>query len=82
MTPFEKFLAFLVSSWRLDLALIAKLGALALLVIYLIFSLVVVRQVRLMSRTFHSGAETYLMAGAWALVGLASLVLLLALIIL
>jgi len=82
MAPFEKLLTFLISGWKLDLAVLGKLGALALLVIYLIFSLVVVRQVRLMSRTFHSGAEPYLLAGSWVLVGLASLVLLLGLIIL
>ena len=82
MTPFEKFLSFLVGGFRLDLALLAKLGTLILLTIYLIFTLVVVRQVRLMSKTVNFGAEMYLLAGAWALVGLASLVLLLALIIL
>ena len=82
MTPFEKFLSFLLGGFRLDLTFLAKLGTLVLLTIYLIFSFVVVRQVRLMSRTFHSGMEMYLLAGAWALVGLAALVLLLALIIL
>jgi hypothetical protein len=82
MTPFEGFLDFLFGSWRLDIFILGKIGVLLFLVLYLIFALVVVKQVKLMSRTITASTEPYLLTGAWVLVGLALAVLLLGLIIL
>ena len=71
MTPFERMLQFLVSSWRLDVAILANLGVWLFLLLYIVFSLVVVRQVRLMSRTVTGFLEKELLIIAWALVLLA-----------
>ena len=71
MTPFEKFLQFLVFGWRLDVVILAKLGVWLFLLLYIGFSLVVVRQVKLMSRTVNGFLENQLSIMAWALVLLA-----------
>lgn len=71
MTPAEKLLQFLVVSWRLDVAILGKLAVWLFLLLYLGFSLVVVRQVRLMSHTVNGFLENQLGAMAWALVLLA-----------
>lgn len=63
MTPFEKILQFLVKSWRIDLAVIAKLGVLLLFSLFILFALVVVRQVSLMSRTVNTPLDKWLL---WA----------------
>ena len=63
MTPFDKFLQFLVKSWRLDVVILAKLGVLLLLLLFFSFSLVVIRQVHLMSRTVSTQLDKPLM---WA----------------
>lgn len=63
MTPFEKILQFLVRSWRMDVTILAKLGVLLLLFFFFMFSLVVVRQVNLMSRTVSTELDKSLM---WA----------------
>ncbi len=71
MTPFEKFLQFLVVDWRFDLAMLGKLGVGLFLLLYLGFSLVVVRQVKLMSRTVTGFLEKQLLVMGWFLVVLA-----------
>ncbi|OGD57816.1 hypothetical protein A3I57_00820 [Candidatus Beckwithbacteria bacterium RIFCSPLOWO2_02_FULL_47_23] len=71
MTPFDQFLQFLVAGWRLDVAILAKLGVWLFLLLYLGFSLVVVRQVKLMSHTVNGFLENQLSIMAWALVLLA-----------
>ena len=71
MTPFEKLLQFLVAGWRLDVAILAKLGVWLFLLLYIGFSLVVVRQVRLISHTVNGFLENQLGVLAWFLVGLA-----------
>ena len=71
MTPFEKFLQFLVANGRVDLEIIAKLAVGLLLSLYLVFTLVVVRQVQLMNRTISGLLSRPLMVMAWALVVLA-----------
>lgn len=82
MTPFEKFLQFLVSGWRFDLAILGKSAVVLLLVLYLIFTLVVVRQVKLMNRTINGLMNRPLVIMSWALVVLAAAVLIYSLIIL
>ena len=71
MTPFDQFLQFLVAGWRLDVAILAKLGVWLFLLLYLGFSLVVVRQVKLMSHTVNGFLENQLSIMAWVLVLLA-----------
>lgn len=71
MTPFERFLQFLVTGWRLDLEILGKLGVWLFLLLYLGFSLVVVRQVSLMSRTVTGFLEKQLLWLGWLLVVLA-----------
>lgn len=82
MTPFEKFLEFLVSSWRLDLVILGKLGIWLFLLIYIVFTLVVVKQVRLMNKAISGLINSPLMFMAWALVFLAVAVFIISLIIL
>lgn len=71
MTPAEKFLQLLVSGWRLDLYVLGKLSVGLFLLLYLGFTLVVVRQVKLMSRTVSGFLVRELTIMAWILVGLA-----------
>jgi hypothetical protein len=82
MTPFEKVLVFLVSSWRVDVWIVAKALVLLFLFLYFLFSLVVVRQVGLMSRTINGMMEEGLAIAAKILVGLALMALALGVIIL
>lgn len=63
MTPFDKFLQFLVNSWKLDIVILAKLGMLTLLFLFFLFSLVVARQVNLMSHTVTTRLDKWLL---WA----------------
>jgi hypothetical protein len=72
MTPFEKLLLFLVSGWRVELALLTKLAVILLLLLYLIFTFVVIRQVQLMNRTVSGLMNRPLLWMAWGLVGLAA----------
>jgi len=82
MTPFDQFLQFLVTGWRLDMVILAKLGVWLFLLLYIGFSLVVVRQVKLMSHTVNGFLENQLGVMAWALVLLAVAVFIISLIIL
>ena len=82
MTPFEKLLQFLITSWRLDLALLGKGAVLLLLLLYLVFSLVVVRQVQLMNKTISGLMSWPLIIMARALVVLSIVIIILAAIIL
>lgn len=82
MTPFEKFLQFLVTSWRLDVAILTKFGALLLFFLFFLFALVVVRQVHLMSHTVTTNMDQWLMWAGRFLVLLAIAAFVLALIIL
>lgn len=82
MTPFDKLLQFLVKSWRLDIVILGKLGALLLLFLFFCFSLVVVRQVHLMSQTVNTQLDKPLMWAGRGLVGLTILVFILGLVIL
>ena len=74
MTPFERLLQFLVAGWRLDLEILGKLAVWLFLLLYLGFSLVVVRQVSLMSRTITGFLEKQLLWLGWLLVILAVVV--------
>ncbi|MDZ7586244.1 MAG: DUF5657 family protein [Patescibacteria group bacterium] len=67
MTPFDKFLQFLVKGWRLDVIILGKIGALLLLFIYFMFSLVVIRQVDLMAKTIHTQLDRPLKIAAYLL---------------
>lgn len=82
MTPAEKFLFWLTQSWRLDVWIIAKGAVLLLLFLYILFSLVVMKQIKLMSRAISGLAENWLVWGAIALLVLAISAFLLALFIL
>ena len=82
MTPFEKLLQFLITGWRLDLALLGKGAVLLLLLLYLVFSLVVVRQVQLMNKTISGLMSWPLIIMARALVVLSIAIIILAAVIL
>jgi uncharacterized protein DUF5657 len=82
MTPFESFLEFFTQNWQLEIWLVAKLGVLLALFLYFMFSLVVVRQIKLMGKTLNGLLEKELMIGARVLVGLAVTVFVLAVVIL
>ncbi len=82
MTQFEKVLEFLTKTWQADVLILAKLGILLLLFLYFIFSLVVVKQIKLMSKTVNGVMEKKLLLAAKILVGLAVAVFIMALIIL
>lgn len=82
MTPFDKLLLFLVNTWQIDLVIVAKIAVVIFLLLYIVFSLVVVRQVNLMSRTINGLMEKNLLWGARALVVLAVAALVMGLIVL
>ena len=82
MTPFDRFLEFLINSWRIDLNILGKLAVLLLLVLYFIFALVVVKQVNLMNKAINGLMNRPLLIMAWALVVLAAIVIILSLVIL
>lgn len=82
MTPFDRILEYLTRTWRVDVLILGKIGALLFLLLYFLFSLVVVRQVKLMGETVTGVIEKELAVAAKILVGLAVVVFFLALIIL
>lgn len=82
MTPFDKLLQFLVKSWRLDIVVLSKLGVLLLLFLFFSFSLVVVRQVELMSRTVSTELDSLLKLAGKFLVALAVIAFIIGLIVL
>ncbi len=82
MTPFERMLEFLFKSWRVDVLILGKVGIFLFLILYLLFSLMVVRQVHLMSKTVKGSIEKILMLAAKGLVILAVGVIVLALFVL
>lgn len=82
MTPFERLMGLIGGGVKVDVWLIGKLGVLLFLLLYFLFSLVVVKQIKVMSKTIKGVMEQRLMMLAKILVGLAVAVFLLALIIL
>jgi len=82
MTPFDRALEFLTRTWRVDVLIMGKAGVLVFLFLYFLFSLVVVRQVRLMCETVTGVVEKELAVAAKVLVGLAVAAFILALVIL
>jgi len=82
MTPFDRILEYLTRTWRGDVLILGKIGMLLFLLLYFLFSLVVVRQVRLMAETVTGVIEKELAVAAKALVGLAVAVFFMALVIL
>jgi len=82
MTPFDKLLEFLFKSWRVDVLILGKVGILLFLILYLLFALMIVRQVHLMSKTIKGSIEKVLMLAARGLVILAIGVIVLALFVL
>ncbi len=82
MTPFDKFLEFLIGSWRLDLSILGKLAVLLLLGIYIVFALVVVKQVKLMNRAIDGLMNQPLLVMVWLLVVLAVTVFIMSVVIL
>ena len=82
MTPIEKILESIVLNWKLDLSILGKAGVILFLVIYFLFTLVVMRQVELMSRTLMGSLEKTLKLAAKLLTGLGLLAIVVALIVL
>ena len=82
MTPFDRLLEFLSQNWKIEVNWLAKGGVVFFLVLYLVFTLVVVKQIKLMKNTLNGFLEQELMFGARLLVGLAIAALVMALIIL
>ena len=82
MTPFDKLFEILVTSWQVDLIILAKGGLLLFLFLYILFSLVVVRQVQLMDKTVKGLLEKWLEWAAKSLVALAIIAFILAVIVL
>lgn len=82
MTPFDEFIQWLVGSWRVDATMLAKGGVLLFLFLYLIFTIVVVKQIKVMSQTVIGVLERELTIAAWGLVALAVSALVLAVVIL
>ena len=82
MTPFDKLLLFLTQNWQLELRVFAKIGAILLLSLYLVFTLVVVKQIKIMGKAVNGLLEKELLIGARVLIGLAIATIILAIIIL
>jgi len=82
MTPFEKLMQTMLGGVKIDVWLVAKIGVLLLLLLYVLFSLVVVKQIKLMSKTVNGVMEKQLLVAAKVLVGVAVTVFLIALVIL
>lgn len=82
MTPFDRILEYLTRTWRVDVLILGKMGVLLFLLLYFLFSLVVVRQVKLMGETVTGVIEKELTIAAKVLVGLAVVVFFMALVIL
>ena len=82
MPSFESILSFLTNNWRFDAIIIGKVAVLMFLLLYLMFSLVVLRQINLMSRTVTTGLDRILLLSARGLIILAVVVFILGLVIL
>ena len=82
MTPFDKLLLFLTQNWQLEVRVLAKIGVLLLLSLYLVFTLVVVKQIKIMGKAVNGLLEKELLIGARVLIGLAIATIILAIIIL
>jgi hypothetical protein len=82
MTPFDRMLKFLTETWQVEVLILGKLAVLVFLFLYFLFSLVVVRQVRLMCETVTGVVEKELAVAGKVLVGLAVAAFILALVIL
>lgn len=81
MTPFEKLIEFLVSMTAEPWALAKPLFLIGFL-LYIAFAVIVVRQVKLMKQTLNGILELPLRLVAWIHLGIAVLVLIIALIVL
>lgn len=82
MTPFEQLSEWFTRTWQVEVMLGAKIGVVLFLFLFLLFTLVVVRQIKVMSETVTGVLEKELTVAAWILVGLSSVSIILALIIL
>ena len=82
MTPFEKFTSAVAANLNFDTWAAAKVAVLVFLFLYVLFSLVVVKQVKLMSKTVKGMMENGIRVVAYALVGVAIAAFVLAMIIL
>lgn len=81
MTPFDRLME-VISGAGVDVWLLGKMGVLLFLFLYFLFSLVVMKQIRIMSKTIKGVMEKEMMLVAKILVGLAGAVFLLGLVIL
>ena len=82
MTPFEKFINLISVNLEFDGWVAAKVAVLVFLFLYILFSLVVVKQVKLMSQTVKGMMENGISVVAYVLVGVAVVAFVLAMIIL
>lgn len=83
MTPFEKFIQFLVNfSPALTIWLLVKILFLIGLAIYIAFAVIVVRQVNLMIQALNGGFDFPIKLISWIHLGVAIAIFLLALVIL
>jgi len=82
MTPFEQIMEWLTRTWQVEALIGAKIGVVLFLFLYLLFALVVVKQIKVMSETVTGVLEKELTIAAWFLVGLAGALILVALLIL
>jgi len=82
MPTIESVLSWLTNTWRLDTLVIGKIGVLMFLFLYLMFSLVVLRQINLMSRTVTTSLDRTLVWFSRGLIGLAVAVFILGLVVL
>lgn len=81
MTPFERFVLFLVSL-SFNLWSIVKILVLLGLLIYIAFAIIVIRQVALMSQTIKVDFNLLLRLISWVHFGVVVMVFILALVIL
>lgn len=82
MTPFERFTSVVAANLDFDTWATAKVAVLVFLFLYVLFSLVVVKQVKLMSKTVKGMMENGISVVAYVLVGIAIAAFVLAMIIL
>ena len=82
MTPFDNLLLFLTQNWQLEVRVLAKIGVILLLSLYLVFTLVVDKQIKIMGKAINGLLEKELLIGARILIGLALAAIILAIIIL
>lgn len=71
MTPIEKMLGMITSNLSFEVWFLAKLGVLVFLGLYFLFTLVVIRQIKVMSKTVTGVLEKELSLAAYLLSGLA-----------